>query len=69
MKNLLDQFELEVTCPMCLKVSKQKIARIKTNRHISCASCNGLISLDTEQFRSKIAEVEVEISKALKGIR
>lgn len=56
----LDTISVEVSCPKCGKKLKEKIGRLKRNKHITCPAC-GRIAVDTDQ----LLKVEDGIKKKL----
>lgn len=62
MKLNLDSHVMTFPCPKCGKQLKEKVGRMKRNKHVSCAVC-GQIAVDAEQLRRIEDGLNKQISK------
>ena len=46
----LDTISVDIPCPQCGKQLKEKIGRMKRNKHITCPVC-GRMAVNTDQLR------------------
>lgn len=58
----LDNVSIDVPCPKCGKKLKQKIGRMKREKHITCPVC-GRIAVNTDQLRRIEDRLNKEIAK------
>jgi hypothetical protein len=62
MTSFLDDAEIEIPCENCSHITKKTIRWIKNNQKFTCI-CGTIINLDSEQFKTGIAEVDSSIAK------
>lgn len=68
MKLNLDSHVITMTCPQCHKQLKEKIGRLKRDKHITCPTC-GRITVDTNQLRHIEESLNKELAKIPKTIK
>lgn len=62
MKLDFDSAPIAIPCPQCGKQLKEKIGRLKRDKHITCPAC-GRIAVDTDQLRRLEADIEKTMAK------
>lgn len=67
MSNMLDNVEVKLPCPQCGKQLKEKIGRLKREKHIKCVIC-GRVAVDTDQLRKVEATISKEMAKISRKI-
>lgn len=67
MSSLLDNVEVKIACPKCGKQLKEKIGRLKREKHVKCVVC-GRVAVNTDQLRKIEAKIETTISKEIAKI-
>lgn len=60
MKLDLDSQDITIPCPKCRKQLKEKLGRVKRDKHITCPKC-GRMAFDA----NKIREIEDRFSKQI----
>lgn len=58
----LDSVTVDIPCPQCGKQLKEKIGRLKRDKHITCATC-GRMAVDTSQLRRVEDGIKKQLSK------
>lgn len=60
MKINLDSTDITIPCPQCGKQLKEKLGRLKRDKHITCQKC-GMMAVDTNEIR----KIEDRLGKQL----
>jgi len=68
MTGILDNSEIDITCPKCSRITKKSVGWIKSNTQFTCA-CGTIITLDTSQFRREISKIDSAITDLQKTIK
>ena len=68
MAGFLDDLEIEIPCENCGRKTKKTIRWIKSNNEFVCA-CGTHISLDSSDFRAKIAKIERDLGNLGKSLK
>lgn len=58
MDSFLDNEVTEVTCPHCGNQHSERLGHLKTNPVLICRRCRGGLTVDADQLRRKIEQVE-----------
>lgn len=58
----LDNVTVDIACPQCGKQLKEKIGRLKRDKHIACPSC-GRIAVNTDQLRRVERSIDEQLAK------
>jgi hypothetical protein len=69
MRGFLDDQTVEIPCPGCGEKAAKTIGWLKNHSHYSCG-CGANITLESEQFRSGLAEAErsfTELERTIKS--
>lgn len=50
--------EIAVACPKCSHQTKEKIGRLRSERHVTCAGCGTDITVDTSQLEQALGSAQ-----------
>ena len=67
MKINLDSQSITFPCPQCGKQLKEKLGRLKRDKHITCPVC-GRIAVETDKIRNLDIEASRTIEKELAAL-
>ena len=61
MADVIDSIETELSCKNCGYESKKSFGWLQNNSDFTCPSCGTLNTIDTEEFRRKIASAKASL--------
>ena len=62
MKSILDNDTVDVPCPHCGKKLTQRVAKLKTNPHLTCRHCGQGFDVDPKQFKATLEKVDKAVA-------
>lgn len=58
MKSVLDNESADLTCPQCGHKFRERLGKLKTKNHITCAACKVEIPVDANQIRRLLQKID-----------
>jgi len=58
MADIIDSIETELPCKNCPSKTKKSLGWLQHNNEFTCPSCGTLNTIDTEEFKRKIADAK-----------
>jgi predicted RNA-binding Zn-ribbon protein involved in translation (DUF1610 family) len=66
--DLFDKMSVDIPCPECGKNIQETIGRLKNDPKLTCPGCSFAFTINAEQFRESMGEVNKSIDDLRKNL-